>query len=303
MQTDMDELIHVKLEGEIADLLIRVDPTYASFLTYEGSKKVIYAELTKALYGTVQASYLFWKDVTQFLTKELGFVVNPYDWCVANKDIDGKQCTIGWYVDDLKISHVKEGVIEDILRKLESRFGKEAPLTVTRGKVHIYLGMRIDYSAPGQVAFTMFDFIDEILAEAPDDLMKGVSSTPASNHLFTTDRKAQEIPKDEAELFHHLVAKLLYLSKRARPDLQLAVSFLTTRVLSPDVDNQKKLGQCLRYRCDSRALPLTLKADSATKIRWWIDASFAVHPDFCSHTGAAMMLKTEQSTPNPRNKN
>ena len=92
----MDELIHVKLEGEITDLLICVDPMYASFMTYEGNKKVIYAELTKALYGTVQASYLFWKDVTQFLTKELGFVVNPYDWCVANKDIDDKQCTIGW---------------------------------------------------------------------------------------------------------------------------------------------------------------------------------------------------------------
>ena len=47
------------MEGELADLLIRVDPTYARFLTYEGNKKVIYAELTKELYGTVQASYLF----------------------------------------------------------------------------------------------------------------------------------------------------------------------------------------------------------------------------------------------------
>ena len=126
---------------------------------------------------------------------------------------------------------MKQGVIEDILSKLESWFGKEAPLTVTCRKVHVYLGMHIDYSMPGQVAFTMFDFIDEILAEAPADLMKGVSATIAANHLFTTDSKAQKIPKDEAELFHHLVAKL-----------QLAVSFLTTRVQSPDVDDQKKLG-------------------------------------------------------------
>jgi hypothetical protein len=79
MQTNMDELIHVKLEGELADLLIRVDPSYACFLTYEGSKKVIYAELTKALYGTVQAWYLFWKDLSKFLVDTLGFTVNPYD--------------------------------------------------------------------------------------------------------------------------------------------------------------------------------------------------------------------------------
>ena len=34
MQTDMDELIHLKLEGELADLLIRVDPTYSQYVTY-----------------------------------------------------------------------------------------------------------------------------------------------------------------------------------------------------------------------------------------------------------------------------
>jgi len=63
---------------------------------------------------------------------------------MANKDIAGKQCTILWHVDDLKISHVDKIVVEDILKKLNKKFGQESPLTTSRGKVLDYLGMKID---------------------------------------------------------------------------------------------------------------------------------------------------------------
>ena len=56
MQADMDELVHLRIEGEIARLLIRVDEKYKSMVTYEGGKPVIYAELKKALYGTLATS-------------------------------------------------------------------------------------------------------------------------------------------------------------------------------------------------------------------------------------------------------
>ena len=104
MQADMDELVHLRIEGEIARLLIRIDEKYKSMVTYEGGKPVIYAELKKALYGTLQAALLFWQELSSFLG-ELGFAANPYDACVMNKDINGHQCTVGWHVDDLKLSH------------------------------------------------------------------------------------------------------------------------------------------------------------------------------------------------------
>jgi hypothetical protein len=65
--------------------------------------------------------------------------------------INGKQCTILWHVDNLKISHVDPSVVKSVIELLQSEFGKEAPLTITRGKVHKYLGMTIDYSIPGKV--------------------------------------------------------------------------------------------------------------------------------------------------------
>ena len=54
----------------------------------------------------------------------MGFEINSYDKCVANKMIMGKQCTITWYVDDNKISHVNEKVVTMVLDKIEDHFGK-----------------------------------------------------------------------------------------------------------------------------------------------------------------------------------
>eukprot|EP00980_Cylindrotheca_fusiformis_P030482 scaffold24891_cov259-Cylindrotheca_fusiformis.AAC.1 len=67
MHADIDETIHVKLVGDIAELLLRVDPSYRKFVTYEKGKMVIYTELDKALYGTLQAALLFWENLVEFL--------------------------------------------------------------------------------------------------------------------------------------------------------------------------------------------------------------------------------------------
>ena len=260
MQAEMDEVVHVKLDGELAELLVKVDPSYAQVMVKEGNKHVIYAKLDKALYGTLQAVFLFWKKIKSFFVEKHGFASNPYDGCVVNKMINGSQCTIGWHVDDIKLSHVENSVAEAVLAELEKEFGKEALLTVTRGKVHEYLGMKIDFSQDGKVIFSMEDYIEALLAEMPDDLKKGSATTLAANHLFTVHPQGVKLNEKKAENYHHLTAKLLYLCKRVRPDLQTAVSFLTTRVQSPDQDDYKKLGQCLRYLANTKSLPLTLEA-------------------------------------------
>ena len=95
---------------------------------------MLYIQLKKSLYGTLQAALLFWKLLSETL-QEWGFVLNPYDKCVANNIIAGKQCMILWHVDNLKISHVDKNVVEDILKKRNEKFVQESPLTTSRGKV------------------------------------------------------------------------------------------------------------------------------------------------------------------------
>ena len=59
MQADVDELVHLKLEGDIAPLLIRLDGLHQRFQTHEGSKPAVCTELSKALCGTPQAALSF----------------------------------------------------------------------------------------------------------------------------------------------------------------------------------------------------------------------------------------------------
>ena len=150
--------------------------------------------------------------------------------------------------------------------------------------------MIIDYSVPGKVMFTMIDYIKSMLSELPKD-MDGTAPTPAASHLFEVDESATKLDEEVSIMYHHNTARLLFLCKRARPDTQTAVAFLSTRVKSPDNDDYKKLGRTLKHLRGTLYMPLVLEADDISIIKWYaVDASFAVHPDMKSHTGGAMTL-------------
>jgi hypothetical protein len=291
MHADMDEEVFIKMEGAMADLLVRIDKDkYGPYITQgPKGKSLIYLQLAKALYGgTLQAALLFWKKLSGFL-QSIGFTANPCDGCVMNKTIDGKSCTVVWHVDDLKISHANKIVVTDIVRHLEDEFGDHAPLTQTFGKLHDYLGMKIDYSSSGQVRFSMNNYIQEMLDALPDE-MSGHAVTPATSHLFDVNPDTKPLDAKTSEFFHHNVAKLLFLCKRVRPDIQTAVAFLCTHVKNPDGDDLKKLTRVMKYLRSTIDLCLTLQAKLPTQVNWWVDASFATHPDMRGHTGAMMSL-------------
>jgi len=95
LHADMEDTLHMLLEGTVAEMIIKLDPTiYRKHIWYnKHGKPMLYVQLKKALYGTLQAALLFWKLLSETL-QEWGFVLNPYDNCVANKNIEGKQYTI-----------------------------------------------------------------------------------------------------------------------------------------------------------------------------------------------------------------
>ncbi|KAI2490768.1 Reverse transcriptase (RNA-dependent DNA polymerase) [Fragilaria crotonensis] len=135
-------------------------------MTVENGAKVIYVRLIKALYGCVQSA-LLWYEMFHSYLEEIGFERNPYDPCVANKVINGKQCTVAWYVDDMKISHVDPNVVTQVIEQIEDRFGK---MTVTRGKEHTFLGMKILYKENGTAEITMRDYLEEAIVDSGLDI-------------------------------------------------------------------------------------------------------------------------------------
>ena len=54
--------------------------------------------------------------------ESIGFEVNPYDPCVANKMANEKQHTVTWHVDDLKSSHVNSKVNDMFIAWLEKTY-------------------------------------------------------------------------------------------------------------------------------------------------------------------------------------
>ena len=290
MQADMDEEVFVRFQGRMAEILLEIDPKlYGPYVTYERKEMVLYVELLKALYGTLRAARLFWEKLTKTL-KEWGFEANPYDSCVMNKMVNGKQLTVAWHVDDLKISHVDHSVVDHFIDQMDNTFGKEAPLSKSRGKVHDYLGMVLDFSVDGVLTVTMIDYIKMVLADLPDEF-RGKATTPAADHLFkVNDDDAVKLSEEKAKMFHRIVMQLQYLSQRARPDLRTAVSFLCKRVTKCDEDDWKKLTRLTKYLDCTVDLPLRLSVDGSGSLYWYIDASFGVHHDMKGHTGGTFTM-------------
>jgi hypothetical protein len=104
-----------------------------------------------------------------------------------NKMVDDKQCTILWHVNDLKISHVDPSVVDKVLEDINEKYGKEAPITVTRGKVHDYLGMTFDYREDGVVKVTMIDYINKMLEDLPADMAGWWCTKPSSESFVSSE--------------------------------------------------------------------------------------------------------------------
>ena len=85
--------------------------------------------------------------------------------------------------------------------------------------------------------------------------MSGTAATPAASHLFEVNENGIKLSIQQSDFFHHNVAKLFFLCKRARPDIQTAVAFLCTR--EPDDNDYKKLVQLMQYIRGTRELKLT----------------------------------------------
>ena len=90
----------------------------------------------------------------------------------------------------------------------------------------------------------MIDYLKDTVAEFPEKYEVTIT-TPAAIHLFDVNKKQEKLDNAKKQLFHTYVAKLLFVSKRGRPDIQVAIAFLSTRVTEPDIDDWKKLTRLL----------------------------------------------------------
>ena len=164
-------------------------------------------------------------------------------------------------------------------------------LTVTNRNVHDYLRITIDSSDPKLVLFTMYDFLEDILSEvgARGD-MAGHAVTPAADEVFEIDENSEDLSVEDADSFHRMVVRFLFAAKQTRPDTQLAVAFLCTRVKKPHQSRYLKLTRLVRYIIATIHLPLIIGWDESGIMLWNVDVSFALHNNYKSYTGTVLTL-------------
>jgi len=61
----------------------------------------------------------------------------------------------------------------------------------------------------------MKEHIRKVLEEVPSN-MNRTTKTLSANHLFNVNDRVVKLPHDKAELFHHIMAKLLYIRTQRR---------------------------------------------------------------------------------------
>ena len=134
--------------------------------------------------------------------------------------------TVMRHVDDLKILHKDEKAVTKFITDLGEIYDNK--LTVTLGKLHSYLDMHFDFTKIGTVQVGMIPYSKEIIDDFPKTIII-TAPTPAADDLFTvrSDEEQKILPEEKAQAFHRSTAQFLFLSQRARPDMQTMVSFLT----------------------------------------------------------------------------
>ena len=131
--------------------------------------------------------------------------------------------------------------------------------------------------------------IKSMLNGVPHDT-NGKSQTLAANNLFQINKTDLSLDEFTAMLFYHNVAKLFFLCKQTRPDLQTAMAFLCTQVNSLDKDDYNKLSCIIKCLCGTPNFPLRLKANNSQSEQWYMNASYGVHVNMKNHTVATVTM-------------
>ena len=223
IQTRLDDdsnKVLMRLHSKLTKLMVKVAPEiYSKYVSVDSKGElVLYVRLLNVLYGIMKVALLYYERFVRNIMA-IGFKLNLYDPCVANKIVHGKQLTIAWHVDDLKVSHKKYQVVSHMVKWLKDKYEQlfndgSGVMMITHGKIHDYLGMQLDFSMPREVKVTMIPYVKEIvtLFEQYDNSKKTVK-TPASELLFKMHEDVKVLLEKQVAIFHTFVVKNLFALK------------------------------------------------------------------------------------------
>ena len=169
--------------------------------------------------------------------------------------------TAVWHVDDLKVSHVMQEAIDSFIQWVTKKYGSIGEVKSTTGKVHPFVGFKLDFTEPGAVKVDMQDYVQDMIDSYPGQL-KGKVTNPSNGSGYRIDKKSPKLEKNKKEQFHTMVAKGLFVAKRGRPDMLPAITFLCSRVSEATKQDWGKLVHPPQFLKRATDAVLALMAES-----------------------------------------
>ena len=267
----------MRLNRDIADIMVQSDPSLVKYVRKDGS---IHVDLQKALYGLKTAGKEWYRLLCTKL-ESWGYIRSANEPCLFIKG----STKIAVYVDDLLVIDADPKKIDDLQDLLRNEF---KDITVKAGAKIPFLGMTIERTTKGDYVIGQKVYATEISqAYVANSTSTRTPKSPANRNTSSYNSKSE--PFDPVT-YRSEVMKFLYLATRTRPDLLFTTAVLASRANNPSVDDFHKLSRMAQYVHATSGDTIRFSKEGDFEITGFADASFASHPDAKGHSGYAIFI-------------
>jgi len=268
-----------------ADVIIKLRPDWAKYRLDNGEMLVL---ITGGLYGLPQSPKL-WYDALSAATLKLGYKKSSMDPCLFIKIIsEDEKSIISLHVDDLGHFYTHEHFQKELVDMISTKFTSP---TVQTGDEGVYLGIEYKFNRSDKsVELGMDSYTSKLLEEF--DIRKD-SKSCCSYDFMDVDPNGEKI---DSKKFASAVMSLYYLASRIRRDLLFAVTVMSTRIHSCTTADERKMQKIFRYLHATKDRKILIKLDGLD-LKFYTDASYAIHHNARSHTGFVVSLGSKYGGP------
>jgi len=282
----MQEREFVRLNREMTDIMILINPTLREFVAQNGT---MIAELLKCLYGLRQ-SPLRWFETMTALLLILGFSQSIHDQCFFYKittTAKGKSKNyLVLYVDDMLLAFESTNEYDTLIKAMTERFGD---ISTNESNQLSFLGLNINSSygstktkSAEHITVDQKGYLEKLLNSIVDFDYAKVKYPCRSDFTVNDERfRTPRIQADPvlAKIMKSLTMKIMFAATRTRKDILFLTSFLAS-INCPTQEDIDAAKQIIAFMYNTReAKQIFYKLDGKIELIMFGDASFKAFAD------------------------
>jgi hypothetical protein len=295
LHADINEIIIMRLPKTCTEIWLSILKIPESSFHLYIRKDYVYVKLKKALYGLLQSSLLWYKNISSFLC-EIGFESCINDNCIFYREINNKMYYIGLYVDDL--IHICDGneSKDMIASKLNEKYGK---MDHHFGNQFSFLSLSINIDYINNIiTIDQNNYITKILESFGDNYGKSFNQYPTSatfDKEICDFNESELLKKDQVHTYKSFIMSIMFVAIRTRPDLLFAINVLSTKMSQPSVNDMEALDYLIGYIRAHPSLHLTYTCKNSDDNFWdnielFIDASWSLYGNSKGQSGCILRV-------------